>query len=226
MDIAVDKDKYLSLAGSLSYLVVGTRPDLAYAVNLLSRFTLSPDTTHWKGLHHLLGYIAGTRHLKLTLRPCKDSKALKGFCDASWGGGEISKSTHGILITFLNCPIVWIARRQSCVASPTCHAKNMALGVATRQILWIKNLIADILRSDYIGHLYCDNKAAIKIVADNVANKRTRHTERDFHIANEALYKGQTTLCWVRSEDQLADVLTKPLGQTLFAKMRESIQVL
>jgi hypothetical protein len=99
----------------------------------------------------------------------------------------------------------------------------MALGTATRQTLWVRHLLRDVLRKDFVGHLFCDNQSAVRVATDDSSNKRTRHTDRDFYITNESLFQKKTTLTWVPTKDQLADVFTKPLGNELFVRMREQI---
>ena len=97
---------FLSIIGMLSYLAVGSQPDIAFGVNLLARFSASPGTRHWKGVHNLIGYVAGSQNVSLNLFPNSKPKPLKCFCDASWGG-EFAKSTYGILITLFGCPVLW-----------------------------------------------------------------------------------------------------------------------
>jgi hypothetical protein len=217
-----ESGQYLLVIGILSYLVVGTRPDICFAVNFLARFAARPGPLHWKGVKHLINYVAGTRNLKLNLFPRTDSTPLKTFADASWGG-EFARSTYGVFITFLNFPILRILRRQLSVAASTCHAEYMALGTATRQTLWVRHLLRDVLRKDFVGHLFCNNQSAVRVATDDSSNKRTRHTDRDFYITNESLFQKKTTLTWVPTKDQLADVFTKPLGNELFVRMREQI---
>jgi transposase InsO family protein len=214
--------KYLSIIGSLSYLAVGTRPDICYAVNFLARFAAKPGKEHWKGVKHLINYLGATRDQRLTLFPKMDDKPLKTFCDASWGG-EFSRSAYGVFTTFFNCPVLWIARRQQSVASSTCHAEYMALGIATRQTLWVRHLLRDVLKKDYVGHLHCDNQSTVRVATDDASNKRTRHSDRDFYITNESLFQKKTTLTWVPTTEQLADVFTKCLSPDLFHRLRAHI---
>ncbi|POW09590.1 hypothetical protein PSHT_09061 [Puccinia striiformis] len=216
---STNSGKYLSVIGSLSYLAVGTRPDICFAVNYLARFAAKPGVLHWKGVQHLINYLADSRELRLSLFPSADLQPLKAFADASWGG-EFSRSSYGVLITFLNCPVLWVSRRQQSVASSTCHAEYMALGVATRQALWVRHLLRDVLKRDYVGHLFCDNQAAIKVSTDDASNKRTRHTDRDFYITNEALFQKKTSLEWVGTKDQLADIFTKCMTPDSFMTLR------
>ena len=211
--------KYLHILGILSYLAVGTRPDISFSVNYLARYSAKPSVLHWKGVRHLVNYIAGSTDQRLCLFPNKDPKALTTYCDASWGG-EFSRSSYGVLIHFLGCPILWVARRQTTVAASTCHAEYMALGAATRHTLWIRHLLKDILKTDFVGHLHCDNQSAVRVGTDDASNKCTRHTDRDFYITNEALYRKLITLSWIPTAEQQADVFTKSLPPEQFKKMR------
>ncbi|PLW29459.1 hypothetical protein PCASD_16781 [Puccinia coronata f. sp. avenae] len=217
-----DSGKYLSVIGSLSYLAVGTRPDICFAVNYLARFAAKPGVEHWKGLRHLINYLAGSRQQRLKLFPKDGPRQLKTFADASWGG-EFARSTHGVFITFMNLPILWISRRQVSVAGSTCQAEYMVLGVATRQTLWVRHLLKDVLKRDYVGHLFCNNQSAVHVAIDGSSNKRTRHTDRDFYITNESLFQGKTTLQWVPTAEQLADIFTKSLGREPFLRLQEQI---
>jgi hypothetical protein len=208
--------KFLSIIGTLSYLAVGTQPNISFAVNYLARFSAKPSVPHWKGLRHLINYIAGSNDLSLCRYPQKEQPTpLLTYCNASWGG-EFSHSTYGILIKFMECPIPWFSRQQATVAASTCHAEYMALGSATRHTLWVHHLLEDILGKDFVGMLLCENQAAVKVSSDNPSNKKTRHTDRDFFITNKALFKKMIQLKWIPTGKQLADIFTKSLGPELF----------
>ncbi|MBW0479374.1 hypothetical protein O181_019089 [Austropuccinia psidii MF-1] len=170
--------------------LVGTRPDIAYSVNLLARHAARPGLAHWRCLQHLLGYMAHTADTCLTLRPHGHKPSLKVFSDASWGG-EFSRSMHG------------------------CHAEFMALGLAARHGKWVANLLEDMLGMSYPFRLLCDNTSAIKIAEDCSSNKQTKHSDREFFITNQLLQNGTALLEWVPTGDMYADIMTKPLGLVL-----------
>ncbi|KAI7933088.1 hypothetical protein MJO29_017035 [Puccinia striiformis f. sp. tritici] len=192
---------YLSIVGSMSYLAVGTRPDIAYAVNYLARFSACPSPDHWKALRHVVNYIANTRERYLNLHPVDMESPLKCYSDAGWGG-EFQRSSYGIFLTFYGVPILWIARRLHTVAASTCHAEYMALGMATRQLLWVRELIKDILGYEFTGQLICDNEAAIKV----------------------ALFEKKATLIWTPTDRQLADILTKALTPDKHGLLASKVQ--
>jgi hypothetical protein len=80
---------------SRRYLAVSTQPDICFAVNYLARFAAKPGPLHWKGVQHLINYLAGTRHLRLNLFPHTNGIPLKSFADASWGR-QFARSTYGV----------------------------------------------------------------------------------------------------------------------------------
>ncbi|MBW0541611.1 hypothetical protein O181_081326 [Austropuccinia psidii MF-1] len=98
------------------------------------------------------------------------------------------------------------------VASSSCHAEFMALGIAARHSQWIQNLVDEILGCFLTIDMKCDNASCMKITTDCSSNKRSRHLDREFFISNQLLHKGLATLSWVCSADMLADIFTKSLG--------------
>ncbi|MBW0535119.1 hypothetical protein O181_074834 [Austropuccinia psidii MF-1] len=135
-DKTIQQHDFISAVGALSYVVTGTRPDLAYAVNLLARYSMSPGANHWRFLQHVLGYLNKTQHYCLSLTPDPGKLELKVYSDASWGG-ELSRSSHGYITTFLGFPIAWYAKCFATIASSSCHAESMALATASRHSQWL-----------------------------------------------------------------------------------------
>jgi hypothetical protein len=110
----------------------------------MARFSSSPTSKQWKGLRHIVNYVAGTRERYLHINPKDTDVPLKCYSNAGWGG-EFQRSSYGIFLSFYGAPILWIARRLHTVAASTCHTEYMALGMATRQMLWVQQLIEDVL---------------------------------------------------------------------------------
>jgi hypothetical protein len=212
----VDSSTYLSIIGSLNYLAVATRPDIAFSVNFLARFSKNPSVLHWSFLNHLINYIGGTSDQALFLSPRKEAPEISCFVDANWGG-EFQRSTHGLIVFCFGCPVSWVSKRLATVASSTAHAEYMAMGIGVREVLWIRNLLCDVQGQEFKAQLYCDNQSAIKIASNDTSNKRTRHTERDFYVSNQVFYRGQIELFWVPTKTQFADVFTKNLPPVLHA---------
>jgi hypothetical protein len=93
----------------------------------------------------------------------------------------------------------------------------------TRQILWVRHLLSDVLKQEFTGLLHCDNQAAIKVSTDDLANKRVRHVDHEFYLTNQVLYEKKTELVWVPTKEQLADALTKALTREPFEYFRDRL---
>jgi hypothetical protein len=168
----INPNSYLSVVGSLNYLVVATWPDLAFAVGFLAQFAKYPTQRHWAATQQILGYVKGLGCCGLIIDPKPSDKIIVTWVDANWGG-EFARSTHGSITTLLGCLILWASKQQALVATSTCHAEFMALGWAARHTVWLKELYFDMTKHITTPTLMCDNNAAVKISKDNSANKRT-----------------------------------------------------
>lgn len=212
----IDSKKYLSAIGSLNYLSVATRPDITYSVNYLARFSSDPRRQHWTAVEHLMRYLNTTGVRQLSIKPIKSkvNTPMHTYIDTNWGG-EGARSSHGYITYFLDCPISWTSKRQTCVASSTCHAEYMAMGSACRDAMWLRNLIEDMTGEGNIVNMHCNNTSAIHVASNNSSNKRTRHTDREFYYINEQIYWGRVFLHWIDTKSQQADILTKALGPNL-----------
>ncbi|PLW37189.1 hypothetical protein PCASD_11149 [Puccinia coronata f. sp. avenae] len=215
---------YLSVVGSLNYLAVATRPDLAFAVGFLARFAKSPTSQHWTAIQQVLGYVKGLGCCQLVIEPKPTDKKIVTWVNANWGG-EFSRSTHGSVTTLFGCPILWASKQQALVATSTCHAEFMALGWAARHSVWLKELYFDMTEHVATPTLMCDNDAAVKISKDNSANKRTRHSQREVFYVNEQIHRRRLDIEWVPSQQQLADIMTKALGPLPFERILASLNM-
>ncbi|KRZ72506.1 Retrovirus-related Pol polyprotein from transposon TNT 1-94, partial [Trichinella sp. T8] len=83
---------YRSLVGSLMYLSVSTRPDIAFAVSLLSQFNENYGSQHWTGAKRVLRYLKKTASYGLRFH--RNSGALMGFSDADWGGNSDDRRSY------------------------------------------------------------------------------------------------------------------------------------
>ncbi|KAL5562762.1 hypothetical protein UlMin_032509 [Ulmus minor] len=126
-DIVGPKVPYLSAIGTLMYLANCTRPDIAFAVNLLARFSSSPTRRHWNGIKHIFRYLQGTIDLGL-FYPNESKKGLVGYVDA----GHLSdphkaRSQTGYVFTCGGTAISWRSQKQTLVATSSNHAEVIAL---------------------------------------------------------------------------------------------------
>ncbi|MBW0573528.1 hypothetical protein O181_113243 [Austropuccinia psidii MF-1] len=129
---------YQSIIGSLNYFALGTRPDILYLVNILARYSAKPNEAHWGALRHLLAYVKTTANYSLCYQP--STERLELWCDAGWGG-KSQRSTSGFLIWLFGCAVAWGSRRQKVVATSTCAAELISLGMATEFLIFVLQLV-------------------------------------------------------------------------------------
>ena len=146
LDEEADETVYRSLIGTLMYLMLCTRPDIAFAVGALSRYNSLPRTSHMKAAKHLLRYVKRTGNLGLRLGPftTKDLYPVL-YSDADWAGYlDTRKSTEGYLCILTGGPsqgepiqsvVSWSSKRQQTVALSSTEAEYMALTQAAKEAI-------------------------------------------------------------------------------------------
>lgn len=152
---------YRRLVGLLMYIAIGTRPDIALAVQKLCQFLDCYNYEHWEAAKHLLRYLKGTRTMQLRLGgPDID---LVGFTDASYACCPDTRKSVGAYCFTLGTSgvISWSARKQKTVAQSTTDSEYIACAEAAREAIWIRTLLTSIRippRKPTV--LLCDNEAA------------------------------------------------------------------
>jgi hypothetical protein len=223
---AVDASLYRSVVGALRYLV-HTRPDLCYAVGYLSRFMEEPRGEQWSAVKHLLRYIAGTRDLGCCYTRQDSEAKLVGYSDADWAGDiDDRKSTSGVLFFFGGCPISWQSTKQKIVALSSCEAEYVAATAAACQGVWLKRLLGELLGHDGgVPELHIDNKSAIALTKNPVFHDRSKHIQIRYHFIRQCVEDGDIDVLFVRTNDQLSDIMTKALGRVQFQELRQRIDI-
>jgi Reverse transcriptase (RNA-dependent DNA polymerase) len=135
---AMRKIPYRELVGSLMYVMVGTRPDIAFAVSCLSKYMENPGEQHWAAAKRVLRYLQGTKKTGLVYYST-GNLTVEGFCDADWAG-DLSdrKSTSGYVFIQAGGAVSWKSKRQLTVALSTAEAEYMATANATSEALWLR----------------------------------------------------------------------------------------
>lgn len=209
--------KCRQLIGSLMYAVCGTRPDLCVSVCFLSRYQHCASIMLYKALKRILRYIKGTLNYSLVYNnTCTE---LQGFVDADWAGDtQDRKSTTGYLFKIFDCTIVWCCKKQLSVSLSSTESEYIALSMAIAEACWLKNLLCDFDVVQNEVTLYEDNQSAIKLVYNNENNKRLKHLDIRYHFIMDKIKEKCISVKYIKTQDNLADLLTKPLGKNLFEK--------
>ncbi|MBW0464642.1 hypothetical protein O181_004357 [Austropuccinia psidii MF-1] len=208
----VDTTPFQFVIGSLAYLVSGSRPDLAFAVNYLARHSMGPTPAHWDLLDHVVGYLRKSRDWGIRL--CPSNISLNLCSNAGWGG-DLERPQTGFVLKLGNTPILWGSKRQSVVELLTCAAEYIVLSDSTQHLVQAINQLEQLV-GVFDKAIFCDNQAAVQVLIDNKLRKRMRYLDRAFSFVNDTVHKHVIKITWIKMDDMLADALTKRLsGPTL-----------
>ena len=219
--------RYRQLIGSLTYAMTGTRPDLAFAVGYLGRFSEKPTSEHWAAGMHVLRYIAGTLDYGLAYGQPGSDLVLRGYSDSTWiSCPETSRSTNGYVITLGGCAIAWQSHRQSRIASSSTDAEYLGLTDCSKTIIGVRDLLGELgLTQNGPTTLYGDNTGANALARNPAAHQRTRHVRLTEHLVREHVAAGHVSIQYLPTDDMCADTLTKPLPAPAFIKFRAQLGV-
>ncbi|KAL0291885.1 UNVERIFIED_CONTAM: Retrovirus-related Pol polyprotein from transposon TNT 1-94 [Sesamum radiatum] len=136
------KLEYSKVVGCLMYVMTSTRPDIAYAVGKLSKFTSNPSTHHWQAIRMVLKYLKKTMDYGLFYSGFPS--ILEGYPDASWITNVEDHSSTSGWVLLSGGPISWASKKQSCITYSTMESEFVALAAAGKDAEWLRNLIHEI----------------------------------------------------------------------------------
>ena len=212
----VNKERYQRLVGRLIYLS-HTRPDIAYAVSVVSRFMHNPSKQHMDAVVRILRYLKSAPGKGLLFSKHGNTDIL-GYSDSDWAGKGDRRSTSGYL-TFVGGNLVtWKSKKQKVVSLSSAEAEYRAMVKGICELLWLKRLMGELgFSSEKPMKLFCDNQSAIKIAENPVQHDRTKHVEIDRNFIYEKLENKEIEVPYVSTKGQLADMLTKALSNSAFS---------
>lgn len=215
---AADLGRYQRLVGKLIYLT-HTRPDISFAVSIVSQFLSNPSKDHLEAVYRILRYIKRDPGKGLLFTK-SSSRDLEVYTDADWAGSPIDRrSTSGYCSYVWGNLVTWRSKKQQVVARSSAEAELRALAQGICEGIWLRRLMKD-LRVNYSGPInMCDSQSAIAIAKNPVHHDRTKHIEIDKHFINEKIEDKTITLSYVPSRFQTADILTKALFRPNFIQL-------
>ena len=217
---------YREIVGGLIYAMIATRPDLCFAVTKLSQYMSNPSKNHMFMAKHVLRYLKGTLYEKLAFKPIKDDFKLMGFCDADWANSEDRRSItgYGFEVNTEGPLLSWKSKRQHTVALSTCEAEYMSLAAATQEGIFLKSLIRDMTGKNVDTFtLYCDNQGSLALAKNPVHHQRSKHIDIRYHFVRDEVKTGSVELFYVPSDQNVADIFTKPINAAKNQKFRSLI---
>ncbi|KAE8656273.1 hypothetical protein F3Y22_tig00117005pilonHSYRG00292 [Hibiscus syriacus] len=221
----VNSTLYKQIIGSLMYLTT-TRLDIMYAVSAISKYMECPTEIHLLAAKRILRYLQGTKEFGLFFKKRKKSN-LFGFTDSDYAGdSDDRKSTSGYVFMLGTGAVSWSSKKQSIVTLSTTEVEFVATIACACQAIWLKKILEELqFKEDGPTLIYCDNSSAIKLSKNPVLHDRSKHIDVKYHFLRDLMNDGVINLVYCRSEDQIADILTKPLKFPAFQKLNELLGV-
>jgi hypothetical protein len=201
---------YHEAVGSLMYASLGTRPDITYAVQTVSRFTKNPGAAHWEAVKRIFRYLKGTRELWLGYGGI--TKELTGYADADGNMAEDRHAISGYAFLLHGGAVSWTAKRQEIISLSTTESEYIAATYAAKEALWLRSLISQLFDTTLEATtLFSDNQSAIALTKDHQYHARSKHIDIRFHFIRWIVENGSLRLIYCPTNDMVADTLTKAL---------------
>ena len=209
------RDKpYRSACGTFNHLANGTRPDIAFAVMVLMRYATDPRPIHWNLVLHLFRYLKATTNLGITYRKGGIVKPV-GYSDSSYADDALTrKSSAGYVFLSAGGAVGWKAKTQQRVSTSTGEAEYVGVYEGGRQAKWMTSWYFELDQYfDLPVTVHCDNEAALALAKNASGHSRVKHVEVKTHWIRDAVEHGEVHIEPISSEDNIADIFTKPLSQ-------------
>lgn len=207
---------YRRLVGRLIYLST-TRPELSYAIHILSQFMAAPKPAQWEAALRVVRYLKNDPGLGILLSSDSDL-SLSAWCDSDYAGCPLTRrSLTGYFVQLGGSPLSWKTRKHDVVSRSSAEAEYRAMADAVSEILWLRQLLPSLgIECSAPITLHSDSLSAIQLAANPVFHARTKHIETDCHFIRDEILRGTIVTQHVSTTTQLADILTKALGRREF----------
>jgi hypothetical protein len=218
---------YASACGSLMYAMLCTRPDICFAVGMVSRYQSNPGQEHWSAVKAILKYLRRTKEYMLVYKS-SDLVPL-GYTDSDFQTDKDKrKSTSGCVFTLGGGAVIWRSVKQKCIADSTMEAEYVAASEAAKEAIWFRNFLLDLGVVPNLPQqitIYCDNTGAVANTKEPRAHKAAKHIERKYHLIRQFVKRGDIIVADIASKDNRADPFTKSLPAKAFQEHVEAIGV-
>jgi hypothetical protein len=220
-----DAYPYAEVIGSLLYMTTCTRPDITYAVNILSKYIACHDKTHSHAAKVVMSYLSGTKDQGITFKRTDSSRfKLKAFTDSDWAADkDTRRSVTGYIFFLGESPISWKSKSQPTVALSSTEAEYMALASTTQEMMYLRALCLQFGVPEDLPVILGDNMSALALVSNPVHHARTKHIDIRHHYCREALEAGIIDYQYVNTLFNVADTFTKALPYPQFVALRDKM---
>jgi hypothetical protein len=192
--------EYQTIIGSYLYLMIGTRPDIAFAVTKMAQFSANPTKDHLNRLFDIGRYLVGTQDYTLiysgeNINNPRIETGLTFYSDSDWASDKVERrSTTGYYGILAEGAICWVSHAQRTIALSSAEAEYMAISDCSRQAIWIRSLLSEL--DIHIGPvtIHGDSQSAIFIASNPVQEKQTKHIDIRYHFIREKVKRNEVIL--------------------------------
>ena len=232
---------YLSVIGKLNFLEKSTRPDISVSVHQCARFSERPMRSHAEAVKRIGRYLLATKDKGLIIRP-NEQKFFKCWVDAdfsgNWRQGDAhndpmtAKSRSGWIVRFAGAPITWASKIQTITALSTMEAEYIALSTSLREVIPLMGMLKEATEQgvqidNLPPKIHCtvfeDNSGALELARLPKMRPQMKHINQSYHHFREHVERQEIHVQATPTEEQMADILTKPLLGNAFVRHREAI---
>ena len=161
---------YREAVGCLMYAMVLTRPDIAFIVSHVAKFTSSPRQSHWTAVKLIFQYLFATFHIGISYYGSSTNLTLQGFCDVDYAGDyDDNKSKVDYIFLSANGAIAWCSKRQGCIADSTTEAEFVAMAKFVKEAIWLRRFLHSLgFPSSIPTPIFSGNQRAIQLASQDL----------------------------------------------------------
>lgn len=230
--------KYRTGVGMLSYLQANTRPDISMSVHQTARYCIDPRLSHEQAIMRIGRYLRHSRNRGIIYKPDR-TKGLECYVDADFAGGWKQDepedagnlfSRMGYVIKYAGCPIYWRSALEGEITLSTAESEYVALSNALREVIPLMTLMEEINdvfplyidKPNFFCKVWEDNQSCIAMATTQKFSPRTKHIALKYHHFRSFVNgtDPKIRINYVHTEEQQADIFTKPVKPDLFPKLR------
>ncbi|KNZ55537.1 hypothetical protein VP01_2654g2 [Puccinia sorghi] len=216
---------YRSYTGMLNYLACRTRPDLAAAVSILSRFNQRPGLSHWKEMIHCWKYLQGTKSLGLLLCPEADQleERIHFYTDATWAEDQESRILQSGSVAFWKaCPISWNSKKQKNITMSSTESEMNVLSDGEQENQWLSFLVGELWNKKLPATMFhVDNRGLLEKLKHFGSNSKTKHLDIKIKALREKFSNKDIDVNLISSDEMIADALTKEAPYNSVKKIQD-----
>jgi hypothetical protein len=229
-----DHEQYRSIVGLLLYASIITRIDISYITSMLARYVSQPMNYHLTAARRVLRYLKGQNDCQLLFGPSdkihsgneSDPFDATIYTDSDWAQEREDRKSNGGWILMVNGrPIIWQCKKQKTTALSSSEAELYSLVEGVREALYIKQWLEFYMNRDpsLSVTMKCDNSGANEMADHKTDHGRTKHIDLRHFFVREHVARQTIKMVYVPTNENLADLLTKPVNQQTFMKFRDQL---